>query len=108
MSAPKLYDISETARMVRMSTSWLYRNAGVTVPVTRIAGSRRLFWTEAQIAEIIAAGAQPAKADRTEKRPLRTQSGVAPRKTKTPPPTTGKIPQARPERSRHYRPQSAA
>lgn len=109
MTIPKLYDIHETSSLVRMSVSWLYRNAGVTIPVTRVAGSRRLYWTEEQIAEIIRDSAQPAKA---VKRTSQKREAPAPARAvkKTPPVKTSgvNIPQARPERSRRYRPASAA
>lgn len=109
MIAPQLYDIEETSKKVRMSVSWLYRNAGVTIPVTHIAGTRRHFWTEEQIADIIRDGAQPAKT-RSAKNTRQPQSAHANKSARIKVALTpGKsIPQARPERSRRYRPANTA
>lgn len=107
MTAPRLYDIKQTAPLVRLSVSWLYRNAGVTIPVTRIAGSNRLMWTDEQIEQIIRDGAKPPKAVKrtSEKREAKSKPvKLAP----VAQPSGVKIPQARPERSRRYRPESAA
>lgn len=104
MAVPRLYDVKETSLMVRMSVSWLYHNAGVTIPVTRIGG--RLFWSEAQIEQIIGDGARPAKAVKREPgqrevpSPKSTSTGSMP----APAPALN-IPRARPERSRRYRPE---
>lgn len=110
MTAPRLYDIKQTALLVRLSVSWLYRNAGVKIPVTRIAGSKRLMWTDEQIEQIIRDSAQPAKAEKTAKRtPQKREPAPRPAKLAAVPQPTGvKIPQARPERSRRYRPAGAA
>lgn len=53
----RLYDVRETSLRIRRSPSWLYRNAGKTIPVTQHAPGGRLFWTEEQIRQIIALGA---------------------------------------------------
>ncbi len=103
MAPPKLYNIKETAVLIRMSESWLYRNAGVTIPVTRIAGTRRLFWTEEQITEIIRSGAQPARAAKRAASRRETPA-PAPQSSVQPSLPVVKIPRARPERSRRYRP----
>jgi hypothetical protein len=104
---PTLYDIHETAPLVRHSVSWLYRHAGIDIPVTRIAGSNRLFWTDEQIGQIIRDGAQPAKA--AKRTPQKGRPAARPAKlAAVPQPSEVKIPQARPERSRRYRPGSAA
>ncbi len=104
MSTPDLYDIHETSKRVRMSVSWLYRNAGVTIPVTHIAGTKRHFWTGEQIEQIIRDGAQsPKSTKRTPRKRESVETAAAPRLTAVRTPGV-KIPQARPERSRRYRP----
>ncbi|MGI5161447.1 hypothetical protein [Microbispora sp. CA-102843] len=101
MAIPALYDIEETARLTRRSKSWLYHQAGVTIPVTQSTPGGRLFWTEEQITEIIRgfAVAPKARAPRTS----------TPRRTSVlaPAPELGaglQIPRARPEARRKRRP----
>lgn len=106
MTAPRLYDIHETSKLVGLSESWLYRHAGKTIPVTRPGGTNKLFWTEEQHKEIISMPrrspqrTKPAKdAERASKRRETAESKPPP----MPQPSGVRIPQARPERSRLYR-----
>jgi hypothetical protein len=108
MTTPELYDVEQTAKKVRLSVSWLYHNAGVTIPVTRIAGTKRLFWTDEQIEQIIRDGAQPAKAVKPTSPKREPAAAPAMARAKTAQTSTTKIPQGRPERSRRYRPDHAA
>lgn len=106
MTAPELYDVKQAAAKVRMSQSWLYHNAGVTIPCTRIGG--RLLWTDEQIEQIIRDGARPAKAVKRTSQKVESAPASQMARAKTVQTTTTKIPQARPERSRRYRPEHAA
>ncbi len=106
MTAPRLYDINETAERTHLSVSWLYHNAGKTIPVTRPGGTKKLRWTDEQIEQIIRDGAQPPKGAAGRKKPKPRQ---APESKPAPKPQVSgvRIPQARPERSRLYRPSAA-
>jgi len=57
MSEPALRGVGEAAQYLGVSRYWLYRNAGVTIPVTQFTPGGRLFWTQEQLDQIIASGA---------------------------------------------------
>jgi hypothetical protein len=57
VSIPRLYEIDEVVKLTHRSKTWLYRNAGKTIPVTQYEPGGRLFWTEDQVRQIIALGA---------------------------------------------------
>ncbi|MEV4247022.1 hypothetical protein AB0J63_26860 [Streptosporangium canum] len=108
MTPPRLYNVHETHTLVRKSVSWLYQeSAKGAIPVTRIG--RNIFWTDAQITQIITAGAQESKVP--AKRPAQKRSAVAPTPAPTPrpgrkqlaPATATNIPQPNFNGSRLYR-----
>lgn len=83
MTPPELHDVKQTSRLVRMSVSWLYRNAD-RLGVTRMGN--RLFWTDEQVTQIITEAACPPKSQ--------VRTGTSPRShsapvTKTEPARSG-------------------
>lgn len=99
MTTPREYDVHETAEILGHSVSWLYHNAGKSIPVIRRA--RRLRWTDELIEQIIRDHVQQPRQQKAkqERKSSATRSG--PKSAK--PCTTSNVPQARPERARRLR-----
>jgi hypothetical protein len=105
MLVPDLYDIYETSRKVRMSVSWLYHNAD-RLHVTRMG--RRLFWTDAAIALIIAERTDATPTAKAHKARQERKKSAPKKQSARPVGDVSNIPQPNPARARRLRQVEAA
>lgn len=116
MTPPTRYNVRQAAKLIGKSPSWLYQQ-GAAGNIPRCKLGHSVWWTEAQIDEILRSAEQPAKqAKQPEKQPNEQKAAnPAPAKkqqrSKTKPApvaSNAKIPQADFSVSRLYRSGGAA
>ena len=94
----RLFDIDEVSALTRRSKTWLYRHAGVDIPVTQKERGGRLWWSAAQINVINTMDAvepQAASASRKASAPAKKTA-----KPQTSNVSTMRLPVARPDAKR--------
>ncbi|MFI7691712.1 helix-turn-helix transcriptional regulator [Nonomuraea sp. NPDC049655] len=113
MTPPVRYDVRQAAALVGKSPSWMYQQ-GAAGNIPRSKLGHHVFWTEAQIAQIIASAAQepkqpkPREAQKSQQRREQAPPKREQRRKPTLAPTNSKIPTADFSVSRLYRTEDAA
>lgn len=114
MTPPKLHRAAEAGRIVHKSASWMYQmGAAGLIPRTKIG--RNVYWTDAQLAQIVRAGEQQPKPREQRKAEPQQKAATEPKakpraeKRKTAPPANVKnIPVADRSVSRLYKSEEAS
>ncbi|MGW4406581.1 helix-turn-helix transcriptional regulator [Nonomuraea sp. NPDC004702] len=112
MTPPVRYDVRQAAALIGKSPSWMYQQ-GAAGNIPRSKLGHHVFWTEAQIAQIIAGAAQePKQAKPREQSKAQRREQAPPKRTtqrKRPPASTNpNVPVADFTVSRLYRSEGAA